>query len=239
MIKDLKDIKIEEIKIFGGKAANLGFLMNNGFNVPDGFCISTKIKKLDKETKNEISKRYKTLKSKVSVRSSATVEDAKNASFAGQFDTFLNIDSETKLFNSIKKCWNSTKSNRALSYIEDKNIENLNMAIIVQKMIDADFAGVIFTVNPIKKRGMLIEVTKGLGDKLVSGEITPNTYAIDKKSFKIKNDVLKFDFDTSIIKKLSQTSLEIEKLYKFPQDIEFCIKGEKIFILQSRPITTL
>ena len=82
-------------------------------------------------------------------------------------------------------------------------------------------------------------MTEGLGDKLVSGEVTPNTYFIDKKSLKIINNILKFSFKKSLITKLSQTALEIEKLYKFPQDIEFCIKNEKIFILQSRPITTL
>ena len=82
-------------------------------------------------------------------------------------------------------------------------------------------------------------MTEGLGDKLVSGEVTPNTYFIDKKSLKIINNILKFSFKKSLITKLSQTALEIEKLYKFPQDNEFCIKNEKIFILQSRPITTL
>lgn len=123
--------------------------------------------------------------------------------------------------------------------MEGKKIKNIEMAIIIQKMVNADFAGVIFTVNPIKKKGLLIEVTEGLGDKLVSGEVTPNTYFIDKKSLKIINNILKFSFKKSLITKLSQTALEIEKLYKFPQDIEFCIKNEKIFILQSRPITTL
>lgn len=239
MIKDLKDITREEVKLFGGKATNLGFLIQNGFNVPAGFCISTKINKLTKDIKKNIIQNYKGLDSPVSVRSSATAEDARNASFAGQFDTFLNINSEAKLLDAIKDCWNSVKSSRVNSYLEDKTIKNLDMAVIVQKMVNADFAGVIFTVNPIKKKGILIEVTEGLGDKLVSGEVTPNTYFIDKKSLKILNDVKKFDFTTSLVKKLSQTALAIEKLYRFPQDIEFCIKNEKIFILQSRPITTL
>ena len=84
-----------------------------------------------------------------------------------------------------------------------------------------------------------MEVTEGLGDKLVSGEVTPNTYFIDKESLKVVNNVTKFNFTASFIRKLSKTALEIEKLYKFPQDIEFCIKNGDIFILQSRPITTL
>lgn len=105
MIKDLKDIKKNEINLFGGKAVNLGFLIQNGFNVPAGFCISTKINELTSTVKKETIKRFRALNSKVSVRSSATAEDAKNASFAGQFDTFLNIDSDVRVLNAIKNCW--------------------------------------------------------------------------------------------------------------------------------------
>ena len=109
MIKDLKDIRKDEVNLFGGKATNLGFIIKNGFNVPEGFCISTKINEIDKNARNDIIGRFRKLKSSVSVRSSATVEDSKHMSFAGQFDTFLNINSENKLLNSIKKCLNSTK----------------------------------------------------------------------------------------------------------------------------------
>src|SRR3989338_5666172 len=101
MIKDLKEIEREERNLVGGKATNLGFLMQNGFNVPNGFCISTRIHQLTKNVKDEIIKRYNQIKSTVAVRSSATVEDDKNASFAGMFDTFLNIDSENRLLNAI------------------------------------------------------------------------------------------------------------------------------------------
>ena len=213
--------------------------MQNGFNVPDGFCISTQINEIDKETEKEIIKQYKNLKSKVSVRSSATVEDAKNASFAGQFDTFLNIHSEKTLLKAINDCWKSANSSRAKSYSENKNIKNARMAVIVQKMIDADFAGVIFSLDPIYKKHLLIEVVKGLGDKLVSGEVTPNTYFLDRKNFQIARKEIQFQFNEAPLIKLSKIALEIEKLYKSPQDIEFCIKSGKIYILQSRPITTL
>ena len=239
MIKNLKDIRKEEVSLFGGKATNLGFLIQNGFNVPNGFCISTQIKKVDKDTKNDIIKKYKELKSNVSVRSSATAEDAKNASFAGQFDTFLNIKDEKKLINSIEKCWKSIKSKRALSYLKDKNIKNVKMAVIVQEMINPDFAGVIFTLDPISEKNILIEFVEGLGDKLVSGKITPNSYLIDRISFRIINKSGDTKINESLIKNLIKTSLQIEKLYKFPQDIEFAVKDNKIFILQSRPITTL
>ena len=239
MIKNFEEIKRNEISLFGGKATNLSFLMQNGFNVPGGFCISTKITQLGKKTEKEIIKQYKKLNSKVSVRSSATVEDAKNASFAGQFDTFLNIDSEKKLIKAINDCWKSASSSRAKSYSKNKNIKNAKMAVIVQKMVDTDFAGVIFSIDPIYKKHLLIEVVKGLGDKLVSGEVTPNTYFIDRKNFKIIKKEIQFSFDEQKLSEIAEVVMEIEKLYKSPQDIEFCIKSRKIYVLQSRPITTL
>ena len=98
MIKNLKDIKPNEVDLFGGKAANLGFLIQNGFNVPDGFCISTEVNKLNTKIRSEIIKNFKKLNSKVAVRSSATAEDSKKSSFAGQFDTFLNIKNEKGLY---------------------------------------------------------------------------------------------------------------------------------------------
>ena len=239
MIKDLKDIRKDEVNLFGGKATNLGFIIKNGFNVPKGFCISTKINEIDKSTKNEIIGRFQKLKSSVSVRSSATVEDSKHLSFAGQFDTFLNINSENKLLNSIKKCWNSIKSKRAIAYSKNKRIGSVKMAVIIQKMIQSDFAGVIFTVDPINKNDILIEITEGLGDKLVSGKITPISFFINRKTFNIKNKSGSLKINEITIKKLAKTTLQIEKLYNSPQDIEFAIKSNKIYILQARPITTL
>jgi len=236
MIKSLKYIKISEINLFGGKATNLGFLIQNSFKVPEGFCISTNINVIDIKTKNEIIKRFKKLKSAVAVRSSATAEDSKKSSFAGQFDTFLNIKNEKQLFNAIEKCRNSIKSARAKAYIKNKRMQNVRMAVIVQKMIDANYAGVIFTIDPINKKDILIEIVRGLGNKLVSGNVTPSSNFIDRKNFNIKNKKTFFGLN---IERLAKTALKIESLYKHPQDIEFAIKNNEIFILQSRPITTL
>ncbi len=239
MIKDFKDIKREEINLFGGKATNLAFLKNDGFNVPDGFCISTQINDLTQNVKREIIKKFKSLNSKIAVRSSATVEDSRNSSFAGQFNTFLNIKNESKLLNSIEKCWKSVKSKRAISYLKSKNLKNVKMAVIVQKMVNADFAGVVFTLDPISEKNVLIEFVKGLGDKLVSGEVTPNSYLVDRYHYNIIKRSTNTKINNSLIKNLTKTALQIEKLYNFPQDIEFAVKKNQIFILQSRPITTL
>src|SRR3989338_6487475 len=239
MIKNLKDIKREGVKLFGGKATNLGFLIQNGFNVPEGFCISTKVKKLTKDIKENIMQKYKELNSPVSVRSSATSEDARNASFAGQFETFLNVNSENELLNSINKCWKSAKSRRVISYARKNRIKNIKMAVIVQKMINPDFAGVIFTVDPVHNKDILIESVKGLGEKLVSGKVTPSSYLIDRKNYKINNKSGNFNMNKILIQELARISLRIEKSYNFPQDIEFATKDDEIFILQSRAITTI
>lgn len=239
MIKDLRNIKKEEVDLFGGKATNLGFLIQNGFNVPEGFCISTQVNVLDNKLNNETIKRFKKFKSAVAVRSSATAEDSKKSSFAGQFDTFLNIKNEKQLFKAVEKCKNSVKSARAKAYAKNKKIRNIRMAVIVQKMIDADYAGVIFTLNPVNKKDILIEIVRGLGDKLVSGKITPNNYFVDRKFLEIVNKSESFKIYTNLVKKLAKIALDIELIYKSPQDIEFCIKNNEIFILQSRPITTL
>src|SRR3989344_5094367 len=224
MIKDLKDIKREEVNLFGGKAVNLGFLIQNGFNVPEGFCISTKINKIDDKIKNEIISKFKSLKLRVAVRSSATSEDSKKSSFAGQFDTFLNIKNVKQLFNAIKKCRNSIKSDRAKAYLKNKKIKNLKIAVIVQKIIGADYAGVLFTLDPINKKDILIEIVRGLGDKLVSGKVTPASNFIDRKNFNIKNKKTFFGLN---IERLAKTALKIESLYKHPQDIEFAIKNNE------------
>lgn len=191
----LKDIKKKDVNLVGGKAANLGELYNNGFNVPNAFSISTKLYQdyckngeLSKDTKNDILSGFKKLGKNVSVRSSATAEDLESASFAGQYSSFLNIDSEKKLFDSIIKCFESVKSKRAKAYIKKNKIKNtINMAVIIQEMIPSVFSGVVFTVNPVNNNidQVLIESVKGLGESLVSGEVTPDSYVCEKNPKKI------------------------------------------------------
>ena len=239
MIKDLINVKKEEIDLFGGKATNLGFLIRNGFNVPEGFSISTRINKLTTDIKEKVIEKLKGIGYPVAVRSSATAEDSKNSSFAGQFKTFLEINSERELFVAIEKCWNSLNSKNVQAYLKNKNIKNVKIAIIVQKMINADYGGVIFTIDPVGKKNILIEIVKDSGEKLVAGEATPNSYHINRKDFSINQKKTTFEFDEKHLIDISKVALKIEKLYDYPQDIEFCIKDNKLFILQSRPITTL
>ena len=123
--------------------------------------------------------------------------------------------------------------------LEIKHFNPFGIAVVVQKMIKPDFAGVMFTIDPIYKKDILVEATLGVGEKLVSGKVTPNSYFIGRKNFEIKNRHATEDIDESLIAKIAKIGARIEKLYKKPQDIEFAVKNKEIFVLQSRAITTL
>ena len=203
----------------------------------------------------------------VAVRSSATAEDSKTDSWAGQLDTFLNVIKED-LMENIKNCWASLFSERALFYQMERKItkQNIPVAVVVQKMIQSEVAGICFTIHPVNKNKdqLIIEAGLGLCEAVVSGFVTPDNYVIDKKSLKIieKNisdqsqmiicpergkgiEVVSFEnnefqkLSNSDIIRLSKICVKIEKHYKKPQDIEWAFKDNKFYILQSRPITTL
>lgn len=224
--------------------------------------------KIVKDIEKNILDAFDELDSKyVAVRSSATAEDSETDSWAGQLDTFLNVSKED-LIENIKNCWISLFSERALFYrIERKMDEqNISLAVVVQKMIQSEVAGVCFTVHPVNKdkNQLIVEAGFGLGEAIVSGSITPDSYVIDKKDLKIiKKNILKQDkmivrskngkgvlvisaqnnesqkLSNNDIIKLSKLCIKIEKYYKRSQDIEWALKDNKFYILQSRPITTL
>ena len=203
----------------------------------------------------------------VAVRSSATTEDLADASFAGQQDTYLNVKGNEQLLENVKKCFASLFTSRATYYRNKKGFkhEQAHLSVIVQKMVDSAKSGVIFSKDPAyKSDNIIMEAVWGLGEGIVSGKITPDTYIIshdleikdkkiaDKKiaitrsssgeknvtklrEEKSKHQVLK---DSEIIK-LSEIALKLEEHYGKPQDIEFAIENDEIFIVQTRPITTM
>jgi len=202
----------------------------------------------------------------VAVRSSGIAEDSLKASFAGLFDTYLNIKTESDLvLENIKKCWASLFNERAIIYRIRKNLSHFGgMAVIIQEMVDAESSGVVFTVNPItkKRNELVLEAGFGLGDLIVSGKEIPDSYIVDKRKLKIVRKQIGEQNKASRIiggrikmmkltktKKLSQKvpdekileltklCIKIEKYCKFPQDIEWCYIKGKIYILQTRPIT--
>jgi len=203
------------------------------------------------------------------VRSSATAEDLAFASFAGQQDTYLNIKGEQALLNSIKDCWASLFTDRAILYRIKNKIEHekVHMSVVVQKMILPEVSGIMFTADPVSgHRGIIsIDASYGLGEALVSGLVSPDIYKFKKSSFQVEskniaekklaimpiqgggtkkveitgeksvNQVMK---DSEIIK-LAELGMKIEKHYGCPQDIEWCMDRKELFIVQSRPITSL
>ncbi len=203
----------------------------------------------------------------VAVRSSATTEDLAEASFAGQQDSFLNVKEENQLLEKIKKCFASLFTARATYYRNKKGFkhEQASLAVVVQRMIDSDKSGVIFSKNPsLKSDDVIIEAVFGLGEGIVSGRISPDRYVVSR-DFEIKekeigikkiaitrsesgnNETIKLKEEKSRqqvlneyeIKILSQIAVNLEEHYKKPQDIEFAIENKEIYIVQTRPITTL
>ncbi len=195
--------------------------------------------KVQKQLEKEITDALKKLRgNKFAVRSSSQAEDLDSASFAGQQDSYLNVPRK-KVVEHVKKCWASLYTPRALFYRSQQKVsQEIAIAVVVQEMVDAEYAGVMFTLDPIHKKFMLIEIVSGLGEKLVSGQVTPNTYFLDRKTHEIGQHNVTAHFDESWLPKIATTGLSIEKHYGNPQDIEFALKNNKIFILQSRPITT-
>ncbi len=204
----------------------------------------------------------------VAVRSSATTEDLADASFAGQQDTFLNIKGNAKLIDAVKRCFSSLFTARAIYYRTKKGFahDKSYLAVVVQRMIDSDKSGVMFSVNPVKKDNTLvIESVYGLGEGIVSGKIKPDHYVVsrDLEEFKIiseevaekkiafvrnsagENEIVKLSgersrqntLSTYEIKRLAQYAMQLENHYGKPQDIEFAIEAGQIYIVQSRPIT--
>ena len=205
----------------------------------------------------------------VAVRSSATTEDLADASFAGQQESFLNVKGKESLINNVKKCFASLFTARAVYYRTKKGFahDKAYLAVVVQKMINSEKSGVMFSKNPVSDdECIVIEAVWGLGEGIVSGRVKPDNYIVDKnlEDFKInkaevaekktaivrnsagQNEIVKLIENRSKqqvltgyeIKILAQYARRLEEHYKKPQDIEFAIADNEIYIVQSRPITT-
>jgi pyruvate,water dikinase len=183
----------------------------------------------------------------VAVRSSAVSEDGLTASFAGQQDTYLNVAGGDAVLDRVRECWASFFSPRALFYRAQKAIlGDTRMAVVVQEMVQADKSGVMFTVDPIRNRRecMVIEGAPGLGDAIVSGEITPDHYVVSRDDGAAVETFISDEdrgrvLSEAELKKLRDIGLRLETFFGSPQDVEWCIRGGELLVLQSRPITTL
>ena len=182
----------------------------------------------------------------VAVRSSAVAEDSETASFAGQQETYLNVRGAEAVLHHLKDCWASFFSARALFYRAQKGtLADTRMAVVVQRMVHADKSGVMFTVDPIRKRRgyMVVEAVAGLGEALVSGTITPDHYVLSRDDGSVAEEFIEEEskriLTHSELRDLQAAGLRLEALFGRPQDVEWCIRAGDLFLLQSRPITTL
>ena len=226
-ITKLEDVRKEDVATVGGKAANLGELIGMGMPVPDGFVISDPV-----DIFQNIRKSYRELGAEfIAVRSSGIAEDGAKASMAGQHDTYLHCG-ESDLVKRIDDCWLSTNNPRAIAYREENGITEDRIAVIVQRMIDPLYSGVLFTADPVTgdRNAMCVEWVEGTGEKLVSGEVIPESFEMSAHM------EYKQDWQST----LHAYASNIEGHFGCPQDIEWCVdKDYKLWILQARPITTL
>jgi pyruvate,water dikinase len=180
---------------------------------------------------------------KVAVRSSAVAEDSEAASYAGQQETYLFVEGAEEVCRRVVDCWASFFSERALFYRSEKgSLEDLRMAVVVQRMVDPEKSGVIFTVDPVRRRRdrMVVEAVRGVGEQVVSGEVTPDHYSLDRKGqLKREKIVDERVLTDEELLRLSELGRKLEEKHGVAQDIEWAIVGEEIFLLQSRPVTTM
>ncbi len=182
----------------------------------------------------------------VAVRSSATAEDLPGMSFAGQQDSFLNVVGGPGVLAAIVACWASLWTERAIAYRDRVGVDqaDVSLAVVVQTMVDADVAGVLFTANPRTGRRdeIVVEAGAGLGDALVSGAIVPDSYVLDPETGASREQRLvggRATLNATQLQALAALGRRIQELYEVPMDIEWAGQGEELFVVQARPITGL
>lgn len=259
MLVKLASLTLDDAVRYGGKAANLGFLINQGFPVPRGIALSlTSLDEVDLIGLAQLvdpSKCY-------SVRSSGTAEDGEAKSFAGQYETVLGVR-PPDLIHAVQTVYESRQGARALHYTGQEAQEGV-FGIVIQEMVAAEISGIMFTADPLdsNRQVLCIESAYGLGESIVSGRVDTDRYRVEKASLEIldvktrvKKEALKFsdgrletiemaDDSPSLkyeqVLQVARLGIAIEQAYGKPQDIEFAIDSDgKIMILQSRPVTTL
>lgn len=262
-----------DVALCGGKAANLGALLRAGFAVPPGFVVTTAgyhaaqtAGGMPVDLAQAVREAYRALRSgAVAVRSSATTEDRAGASMAGQYETLLDVTGAEALLHAVAQCWASLDTARARSYLSQRGAggDAAAMGVVVQRLVPAEVAGVLFTANPHNgsREEMLIEASWGLGEAVVSGRVQPDvirteratgrvieTRVADKKAWVAAGAGAQAVEETrrrtvclepGQIAALWAEGCRIAEHFAVPQDVEWAIHEGQIFILQARPITVL
>jgi pyruvate,water dikinase len=263
------DPRCREISLSGGKGGNLAIMVHEGLPVPPGFVITSaaflaavdegrlgslcragnlagarEIVAMARPPVALVAEHYATLNGLVAVRSSSCAEDSKGASYAGQQETYLNVDGLPAVLEKIVGCWLSFFADRAVFYRAEKgSLEDVAVAVIVQKMIDSKKSGVLFTVDPVqgRKDRMIVEAAFGLGENVVDGRQTPDHYALDRKgALKRSRIVGEQVLNENELRQLAALGRKLEEIHGCPQDIEWAFdQSDELSLLQSRPVTTI
>lgn len=248
LVVSLAEIGAGDLALAGGKGAQLGAMLAAGLPVPEGFCVTTEAfrRGMDDSVRQAIVAACESVgRSAVAVRSSATAEDLPEASFAGQQDTFLNVVGETAVVEAVEGCWRSLFTDRAVAYRRDRGIPSdaVAMAVVVQRMVNADAAGVLFTINPVTGAidELIIEAACGLGDKVVSAQVTPDRYRLRRRA---PHGVMEQEGEDTaglltpaVLGELARLGLAAERLLGHAADIEWAVAAGRAYLLQARAVT--
>jgi pyruvate, water dikinase len=283
------DPECRQVARAGGKGASLARMTELGLPVPEGFVIPADVLATvvdvdalraalpDHEKAQaivaaadppaEIAEAYAALGDDppVAVRSSACAEDSETASYAGQQETYLYVRGADQVLDRVRDCWASFFSERAIFYREQKgSLDDLGMAVVVQRMVRSDVAGVLFTCDPVRGRRdrMVVEAVLGLGEAAVSGQVTPDHYILKRDGTVRKAQVSEQPFAVvpveaggteerelgaegaeqklgeEQLRELARLGDDLEQRLGGPQDIEWAVEDGEIYVLQARPVTT-
>jgi pyruvate,water dikinase len=278
-----------EVSQAGGKGASLARMSGLGLPVPEGFVVpadalagvvdadALRAALPDHEKAQaivaaaqppaEIAEAYAALGDDppVAVRSSACAEDSETASYAGQQETYLHVRGADRVLDAVRDCWASFFSERAIFYRRKMgSLDDLGMAVVVQRMVRSDVAGVLFTCDPVRGRSdrMVVEAVLGLGEAAVSGQVTPDHYILKRDGTVRKAQVSRQPFaivpveaggveerelgaeggeqklGEEQLRELARLGADLEERLGRPQDIEWAVEGGAIYVLQARPVTT-
>jgi pyruvate,water dikinase len=225
----------------GAKAAVLARMRRAGFQVPDGVVVLADHPGTEDELRQALVTAGRELAGPLAVRSSGIDEDGAAASHAGQYDTILDVHGDDELVDAVHACWASGQSDAVRSYRDSVGREGDSpLAVLVQSMVPADAAGVAFTANPVTgaRDEILVSAVSGLGEKLVSGEVTPDEWVV--RGEEVDNTADHHGALTvAQVKEIAGLAERVAAEFGGPSDLEWAIAGDRLFLLQVRPITAL
>ena len=281
----LDQAECQDVSSVGGKVANLSRLAAE-HRVPPGFCLTTaafrewanceeddsaeippELLRQLAELYAEMGQRCGSDQPSVAVRSSAIDEDGRFASFAGQYETYLNLEGMEAIADAVVRCWQSTRSDQVMEYRERYGLlsDDIEMAALVQQLVPADSAAVIFSANPVthNQEEVVINSSWGLGESIVGGTVSPDTFVISKQDLSItESRIAEKDFMTVMVPggtkevavprfmrsqptlseeqavSMAKLAIGLEEKMGWPVDVESAFKGDELYLLQCRLITT-